>query len=80
MRHLRGAAIDAGAIDISASCRIGRRWTCRARWGRVLEADFVIGADGATSTTARTAGLVDPGRVLWGFAVRGYCRPTSPCR
>ena len=41
-----------------------------------IDADFVIGADGATSTMARTAGLVDPARVLWGFAVRGYL----PCR
>ena len=37
-----------------------------------IDADFVIGADGATSITARTAGLVDASRVLWGFAVRGY--------
>jgi menaquinone-9 beta-reductase len=38
---------------------------------RVL-ADVVIGADGATSRVAEAAGLVDPDRVLWGFAVRGY--------
>ncbi len=38
---------------------------------RVL-ADIVIGADGATSRVAEVAGLVDPTRVLWGFAVRGY--------
>jgi geranylgeranyl reductase family protein len=37
-----------------------------------LRADFVIGADGATSHVARTAGLVDAARVLWGFAVRSY--------
>jgi geranylgeranyl reductase family protein len=35
-------------------------------------ADVVIGADGATSRVADVAGLVDPARVLWGFAVRAY--------
>jgi geranylgeranyl reductase family protein len=33
---------------------------------------FVIGADGATSRVAEVAGMVDPHRVLWGFAVRSY--------
>lgn len=37
-----------------------------------LRADFVIGADGAASHVANCAGLVDPPRVLWGFAVRCY--------
>jgi flavin-dependent dehydrogenase len=32
----------------------------------------VIGADGATSRVAEVAGLVDPRRVLWGFAIRAY--------
>jgi flavin-dependent dehydrogenase len=32
----------------------------------------VIGADGATSRVADAAGLVDPARVLWGFALRAY--------
>jgi menaquinone-9 beta-reductase len=70
--HLRAAAIDAGAVEISgrvASCDDGR---VVLDDGGALDADFVIGADGATSTTARTAGLVDPDQVLWGFAVRGY--------
>jgi geranylgeranyl reductase family protein len=40
--------------------------------GETLRADVVIGADGATSHVAGSAGLVDPGRVLWGFAVRTY--------
>ena len=35
-------------------------------------ADVVIGADGATSRVADVAGLVDPARVLWGFALRAY--------
>ena len=39
---------------------------------RELRADFVIGADGATSHVAQSAGLVDDPRVLWGFALRCY--------
>ena len=46
--------------------------------GAVVRADLVIGADGATSTTAETAGLVDRRRVLWGFAVRGYVPAEVP--
>ncbi len=37
-----------------------------------VRADFVIGADGATSHVAESAGLVEGSRVLWGFAVRSY--------
>ena len=44
----------------------------RMQGGREVGADFVIGADGATSLVARTAGLIDERRVLWGFAVRAY--------
>ena len=44
----------------------------RLSTGAELRADFVIGADGATSRVAGTAGLVDAKRVLWGFAVRTY--------
>jgi menaquinone-9 beta-reductase len=40
--------------------------------GESLYADFVIGADGATSEVAAAASLVDPNSVLWGFAVRTY--------
>ncbi|MGH9043153.1 MAG: geranylgeranyl reductase family protein, partial [Acidimicrobiia bacterium] len=40
--------------------------------GVEVAADVVIGADGATSRVADVAGLVDPARVLWGFAVRAY--------
>jgi menaquinone-9 beta-reductase len=42
--------------------------------GRRLVADLVVGADGATSRVAESAGLVDPARVMWGFAVRAYLR------
>jgi menaquinone-9 beta-reductase len=37
-----------------------------------LHADVVVGADGATSRVGEVAGLVDPDRLLWGFAVRTY--------
>jgi flavin-dependent dehydrogenase len=37
-----------------------------------VRADVVIGAVGATSRVADAAGLVDPARVLWGFALRAY--------
>jgi geranylgeranyl reductase family protein len=40
--------------------------------GIELRADVVIGADGASSLVAAAADLVDPHRVLWGFAVRTY--------
>ncbi len=40
--------------------------------GTRVAADMVIGADGATSRVAEVTGLVDPARVLWGFAVRAY--------
>ena len=69
---LRGAALDAGAIEIDARIASVEEGRVEIDGGGFLEADFVIGADGATSITGRTAGLVDPSRVLWGFAVRGY--------
>ena len=40
--------------------------------GTDLRADIIIGADGASSRVAAAADLVDPHRVLWGFAVRSY--------
>lgn len=40
--------------------------------GRRLHADVVIGGDGALSRVATAASLVDPSRVLWGFAVSAY--------
>jgi menaquinone-9 beta-reductase len=44
--------------------------------GGELRADFFIGADGATSHVARTTGLVDERKVLWGFALRTYLPDT----
>jgi geranylgeranyl reductase family protein len=40
--------------------------------GGELRADFVVGADGATSRVANVAGMVDSSKVLGGFAVRCY--------
>ena len=46
--------------------------------GERVCADVVIGADGATSRVAEFAGLVDPSRVLWGFALRAYLDDPVP--
>jgi flavin-dependent dehydrogenase len=40
--------------------------------GATIRGDVVLGADGATSSVAHSAGLVDSARTLWGFALRGY--------
>ena len=40
--------------------------------GTELRADIIIGADGASSRVAAAGDLMDPTRVLWGFAVRAY--------
>jgi flavin-dependent dehydrogenase len=40
--------------------------------GAELHADFVIGADGATSRVAQAGSMVDAKKVLWGFAMRTY--------
>jgi flavin-dependent dehydrogenase len=74
---LRTAALDAGAIpcDGRADRPLGPGTTLdgfAVEGGDELRADFVIGADGATSHVARSAGLVESERVLWGFAVRCY--------
>ena len=76
---LRTAALDAGAIAFAG--RANRPllsggdidgFTVSDGDGEELRADFVIGADGATSHVALSAGLVEGSRVLWGFAVRCY--------
>lgn len=73
---LHRAAVQAGAFPVTGRAgeplwSEGRLGGFRAGGGR-WPADFVIGADGATSRVATVAGLVQPERVLWGFAVRGY--------
>ena len=74
---LHSAAVDAGAVPVEGRVDTpllvdGGIGGFRLDDGRELRADFVIGADGATSHVARTAGLVEEARVLWGFAVRCY--------
>jgi geranylgeranyl reductase family protein len=78
---LRSAALEAGARPVEGRAAgplglgsdLGGFSVDRPGGGeRRLTADFVIGADGATSHVARSAGLVDGARVLWGFAVRSY--------
>jgi geranylgeranyl reductase family protein len=44
----------------------------RVSGGATIHGDVVLGADGATSSVAQSAGLVDSARTLWGFALRGY--------
>jgi geranylgeranyl reductase family protein len=74
---LRTAALDAGAIAYTgrADRPLGSGGAMdgfTVSDGEELRADFVIGADGATSHVAQCAGLVAASRVLWGFAVRCY--------
>ncbi len=74
---LHSAAVEAGAVPLHARAdepleAEGRFEGYRLSNGAQPRADFVVGADGATSGVARAAGLIDTKRVLWGFAVRTY--------
>ncbi len=73
---LRAAALEAGAVWCQgrADRPLGSASSLDGFGvgGTELRADFVIGADGATSHVARSAGLIEEARVLWGFAVRCY--------
>jgi geranylgeranyl reductase family protein len=74
---LHAAACDAGATPFVGRAQEpleeeGRIIGYKLSTGESLHADFVIGADGATSEVGAAAGLVDPNSVLWGFAVRTY--------
>jgi menaquinone-9 beta-reductase len=74
---LHEAAVDAGAAPVLGRADEpleagGRVDGYRLSTGQELRADFVIGADGATSRVATAAGLVEGSKVLWGFAVRTY--------
>ncbi len=74
--------LQAAAEDAGAAVFVGRAGEPLWRDGELdgfelstggrVRADVVIGADGATSRVADVAGLVDPARVLWGFALRAY--------
>ncbi len=74
---LHDVAVEAGATPVHGHAIEprdveGRIDGYRLSTGTDLRADFVIGADGATSRVADAAGLVDAQKVLWGFAVRTY--------
>ncbi|MGZ4700865.1 MAG: geranylgeranyl reductase family protein [Ilumatobacteraceae bacterium] len=73
---LRDAAVQAGAEPVTARAAtvrlVGAAVEVGLDDGRRLTADVVVGADGATSTVATAAGLVNTSAVLWGFAHRGY--------
>jgi geranylgeranyl reductase family protein len=74
---LHELAVEAGAVAVHGQVVAsvtddGTIDGCRLRNGTELRADFVIGADGATSRVAAAAGMVDAARVIWGFAVRTY--------
>jgi menaquinone-9 beta-reductase len=73
---LRIAALEAGAVfhQGRADHPLWRGTTLDGFTvnGGELCADFVIGADGATSHVAHCAGMVEERRVLWGFAIRCY--------
>jgi menaquinone-9 beta-reductase len=74
---LHQTAVEAGAEPIRAQA--GERLDGGRTLGGFalangvrVRADVIVGADGATSRVAQAAGLVDPRRVLWGFALRSY--------
>jgi len=74
---LHDAAVDEGADAVHGRAvepleGQGRIDGYRLSTGHDLRADFVIGADGATSRVAADAQMVDAERVLWGFAIRTY--------
>ena len=74
---LRHAALGAGAVPVEGRAGVPV-WSdadldgFKVDGGDTFQADFVIGADGATSHVAHVAGLVEESKVLWGFAVRTY--------
>jgi geranylgeranyl reductase family protein len=74
---LHDLAVEAGAVPVhghvvGSATTDGRVDGCRLATGGELHADFVIGADGATSRVAAAADMVDTAKVIWGFAVRTY--------
>ena len=81
-RAVFDAMLHAAACDAGATAFVGRAQEplddhgltvgYKLSTGKSLYADFVIGADGATSEVAAAVGLVDPKSVLWGFALRTY--------
>lgn len=93
-RSVMDKAILDGAIDAGAELRTVRvsgpifnEGTCTGvrissdEVSEEIEADWTVAADGATSTTARAAGLSDDvasGRGFWYAAMRTYFGPVDP--
>jgi flavin-dependent dehydrogenase len=75
---LRTVALDAGAegiTDRAEEPRFDARGDLagfRLASGGAVDADVIIGADGALSRVGQVARLVDDRRALWGFAIRAY--------
>jgi flavin-dependent dehydrogenase len=74
---LHAAANEAGATGVCGRAvapleEEGRIDGYRLDTGEEIHADFVVGADGATSGVAQATGLVEMAKVLWGFAIRTY--------
>jgi len=70
--RLREAALGAGAEPCLARVSAVSGRAVRLSTGRTIDADLVVGADGAMSRVAASAGLVRAPEVLWGMAVRAY--------
>jgi flavin-dependent dehydrogenase len=75
--RLFAAAVNAGAMPVRdrVTALVGEARNplgVHLAAGGEIAADVVIGADGATSTIAQAAGLLDAHRTLWGFALRSY--------
>jgi geranylgeranyl reductase family protein len=81
---LRTVALDAGAEGITGRAdapRFDERGDLvgfRLASGGAVDADVIIGADGALSRVGQVAGLVDARRALWGFAIRAYVDASPP--
>jgi geranylgeranyl reductase family protein len=71
-RDSAGPGSGAAGADGTGPARAGRVRAVIASDGQRLAGDVIIGADGALSTVARLAGMLDPAAALWGFAVRAY--------
>jgi geranylgeranyl reductase family protein len=78
--ELRRAALDAGAEEVNGRAGAVHSGASGANvaldGAGTVEADVVIGADGAASRVAESSGLVEHDRVLWGFAMRAYVEET----
>lgn len=78
---LREAALAAGAEPVRGRVAAVRRGdgadlAVDLADGSSIACGAVVGADGAMSRVAASAGLLSPPRALWGFALRGYVETT----